>query len=103
VALNQEKPCKNVPNRRFLLSRQFASSDWSGPKFENSIQEAFEKYRETLTDDRKALLDHYEIKDIAAKVVGVGSVGTRCGILLLMADTDDHLILQVKEARASVL
>ena len=48
-------------------------------------------------------MDHYEIKDIAAKVVGVGSVGTRCGILLLMADNDDALFLQVKEARTSVL
>ena len=48
-------------------------------------------------------MDHYEIKDIAAKVVGVGSVGTRCGILLLMVDNDDALFLQVKEARTSVL
>ena len=78
-------------------------SDWKSPGFEKRIQEAFEKYRETLTDDRRALLDHYEIKDIAAKVVGVGSVGTRCGILLLMADNDDALFLQVKEARTSVL
>ena len=49
------------------------------------------------------MLDHNEIRDIAAKVVGVGSVGTRCGILLLMVDNDDALFLQVKEARTSVL
>jgi uncharacterized protein (DUF2252 family) len=67
------------------------------------IQRVFRRYRETLTDDRKALIDHYEIKDVAAKVVGVGSVGTRCGILLMMAGEDDPLFLQVKEARASVL
>jgi uncharacterized protein (DUF2252 family) len=67
------------------------------------IQNVFRRYRETLTDDRKALMDHYEIKDVAAKVVGVGSVGTRCGILLMMAGEDDPLFLQVKEARASVL
>jgi uncharacterized protein (DUF2252 family) len=67
------------------------------------INEAFRRYRATLTDDRKALMDHYEIKDVALKVVGVGSVGTRCGILLMMAGKDDPLFLQVKEARASVL
>src|SRR6266702_456103 len=49
------------------------------------------------------LLDRYEIKDAAAKVVGVGSVGTACWIILLMAGSGDPLILQVKEARASVL
>jgi uncharacterized protein (DUF2252 family) len=78
-------------------------SDWKSPGFEKSIHKAFKKYRETLSDDRKSLLDHFEIKDIAAKVVGVGSVGRRCGILLLMADNDDALFLQVKEARTSVL
>ena len=67
------------------------------------IQRVFRRYRETLTDDRRALIDHYEIKDVAVKVVGVGSVGTRCGILLMMAGEDDPLFLQVKEARASVL
>jgi len=67
------------------------------------ITEAFRRYRATLADDRKALMDHYEIKDVAAKVVGVGSVGTRCGILLMMAGEDDPLFLQVKEARPSVL
>jgi uncharacterized protein (DUF2252 family) len=49
------------------------------------------------------LLDHYEIMDAAVKVVGVGSVGTLCWVLLLMARGGDPLILQFKEARASVL
>lgn len=49
------------------------------------------------------LLDRFEIKDIAIKVVGVGSVGTVCAILLLMAAEDDPLFLQIKEANASVL
>jgi hypothetical protein len=70
-------------------------SDWTTPKFAKDFEEAFEKYRETLTDDRKALPDHYKIIDIATKVVGVESVGSRCGILLLMADDDDALFLQV--------
>jgi hypothetical protein len=49
------------------------------------------------------LLDHYEIKDVAIKVVGIGSVGTRCVIVLFMASDNDPLFLQVKEARESVL
>ena len=49
------------------------------------------------------LLDRYHLADHAVKVVGVGSVGTRCGILLLVAGPDDPLFLQVKEARPSVL
>ena len=56
-----------------------------------------------MTPAHRALLDRYEIKDAAIKVVGVGSVGTACFVLLLMAGGGDPLILQVKEARASVL
>jgi uncharacterized protein (DUF2252 family) len=71
--------------------------------FHKLVADAFDKYRETLADDRKALLDHYEIKDIARKVVGVGSVGTRCAIMLMMSATNEPLFLQVKEARVSVM
>ena len=60
-------------------------------------------YRESLPDDRRVLLDRYELKDFAIKVVGVGSVGTCCAIVLLMASEKDPLFLQVKEARPSVL
>jgi uncharacterized protein (DUF2252 family) len=63
----------------------------------------FQHYRQTLPDDRKQLLDRYELVDVAAKVVGVGSVGTRCAIALFMAHGHDPLFLQFKEARASVL
>jgi uncharacterized protein (DUF2252 family) len=67
------------------------------------VKEAFRCYRETLPDDLKALVDRYEVKDVAIKVVGVGSVGTRCAILLMMAGDEDPLFLQVKEVHASVL
>jgi len=70
---------------------------------EARVREAFERYRATLGEDKRLLLDRYEFKDIAAKVVGVGSVGTRCSIMLMMGGADDPLFLQVKEARASVL
>ena len=64
---------------------------------------AFAGYRESLQEDRRLLLDRYELKDIAIKVVGVGSVGTYCSIVLLMASEKDPLFLQVKQARTSVL
>jgi uncharacterized protein (DUF2252 family) len=67
------------------------------------VREIFVRYRETLAPANRMLLDRYEIKDAAVKVVGVGSVGTACSMMLLMADKGDPLILQLKEARASVL
>jgi len=64
----------------------------------------FNQYKSTLEDDRRELLDRFQIADIARKVVGVGSVGTRCIIVLLLGrDGDDPLFLQVKEAGPSVL
>ena len=60
-------------------------------------------YRETLIPARRLLLDRFEMVDYAMKVVGVGSVGTFCGILLLMSGNGDPLFLQFKEARQSVL
>jgi uncharacterized protein (DUF2252 family) len=67
------------------------------------VKWAFARYRQSLEEDRRVLLDRYEVRDAAIKVVGIGSVGTRCGIILLMAGRRDPLFLQVKEARASVL
>src|ERR1022692_1937670 len=62
------------------------------------------KYRRTLETDRRYLLEQYEFCDMARKVVGVGSVGTRCWIVLLLGrDDSDPLFLQVKEAEPSVL
>jgi uncharacterized protein (DUF2252 family) len=64
----------------------------------------FEQYKATLEDDRRELLERFQVTDIARKVVGVGSVGTRCIIVLLLGrDIEDPLFLQVKEAGPSVL
>lgn len=61
-------------------------------------------YRSTLVSDRAALLDQFHVVDVARKVVGVGSVGTRCYVLLMQGvDGKDPLMLQIKEATASVL
>jgi uncharacterized protein (DUF2252 family) len=68
------------------------------------LAEQFRVYRRSLSPDRRRLLESYRLVDAARKVVGVGSVGTRCWILLLLGrDDDDPLFLQVKEAEASVL
>jgi uncharacterized protein (DUF2252 family) len=68
------------------------------------VRDQFRAYRATLQDDRRHLLESFEIIDWARKVVGVGSVGTRAFIVLLQGrDADDPLFLQVKEATSSVL
>jgi uncharacterized protein (DUF2252 family) len=70
---------------------------------ERTIEAFFQQYRETLPEERRMLFDRFKAVDAALKVVGVGSVGTRCLIVLLLAAPDDPLFLQVKEARPSVL
>ena len=64
---------------------------------------AFELYFMSLSAEKRTLLRNYHFQDFAAKVVGVGSVGTRCGISLRMSPDNDPLFLQVKEARTSVM
>jgi uncharacterized protein (DUF2252 family) len=81
----------------------FHDDELAAKEYDRIIHAAFRRYQDTLPDDLKVLLGHYDLKDVAIKVVGVGSVGTRCGILLLIGDKDDPLFLQVKEARKSVL
>jgi len=73
-------------------------------RLENGLTELLQGYADTLSPDRRGLLAAFEVVDMARKVVGVGSVGTRCWILLLLGrGSDDPLILQAKEAEASVL
>ena len=61
-------------------------------------------YKASLPNDRRVLIERYRFVDIARKVVGVGSVGTRAWVVLMLGrDHDDPLLLQVKEAQASVL
>jgi len=67
------------------------------------VTQMFHRYRETLPADRRLILDRYHIVDVARKVVGVGSVGTRCAVALLMASEHDPMLLQFKEALPSAL
>jgi uncharacterized protein (DUF2252 family) len=70
----------------------------------NRLPAAWAAYRASLSEDRRILLDRYQLKDVARKVVGVGSVGLRSFVLLLLGnDEEDPLFLQLKEARPSVL
>jgi uncharacterized protein (DUF2252 family) len=71
--------------------------------FETIAKPTIESYRNSLSHDRKVLFDRYQLKDVVVKVVGIGSVGTRCFVALFMTPDGDPLLLQIKEARNSVL
>ena len=81
----------------------FHPQGMSAGTVDSSITKGFEAYRKSLTPSQRVLVDRFEIIDAAIKVVGVGSVGTRCWVLLLTDGAGDPLFLQVKEARESVL
>jgi len=70
---------------------------------EAEIEELFEQYRSTVPADIALLLSQFTLTDVARRVVGVGSVGTRCYILILEGPSGEPLVLQVKEAQTSVL
>jgi len=84
------------------VSELFSGVD--AQRVEGAITGSLHRYRHTLAEDRRHLFDRYRFVDLARKVVGVGSVGTRCWVALLLGqDQHDPLFLQVKEADASVL
>ncbi|MEI5520307.1 DUF2252 domain-containing protein [Streptomyces brasiliscabiei] len=79
-------------------------ADPSAAGQEKELHGVLEQYARTLSSERRHLLRHYHAADMARKVVGVGSVGTRCWIVLLLGrDDHDPLLLQAKEAQESVL
>jgi hypothetical protein len=73
------------------------------PKFRSMLDKVLARYGDTVSDDLRGLLRRYQAVDAAIKVVGVGSVGRRCWIALLMSASNEPLFLQFKEAVASVL
>jgi uncharacterized protein (DUF2252 family) len=73
------------------------------PDFEERVERVLARYRMTLSHDRRELFDRYRYVDAAIKVVGVGSVGRRCWIVLMMSEDNHPLFLQFKEAAESVL
>jgi uncharacterized protein (DUF2252 family) len=86
-------------------ARDFESiSGYTADQLHEIFHKQFRAYRSTLQEDRRHLLERFEMVDLARKVVGVGSVGTRAFIVLLQGrDEHDPLFLQVKDATASVL
>jgi uncharacterized protein (DUF2252 family) len=93
-----------VPDPPIVLPLDDLASNDDADRVRGQLHELLDLYRASLEPERRALLDRYRIVDMAHKVVGVGSVGTRCWIMLLLGrDNDDPLFLQAKEANASVL
>ena len=81
-----------------------ASYEMTHDQARDAVEEQFRVYKATLSNDRRQMLDRFTIVDMARKVVGVGSVGTRAFMVLLQGrDNGDPLFLQVKEATSSVL
>lgn len=72
-------------------------------EYEQRIRQGVEAYRQSLSDERRILFDRYRLEDFAVKVVGIGSVGTRCAVGLFMSPESHALLLQFKEASPSVL
>ncbi|HWB68470.1 MAG TPA: DUF2252 domain-containing protein [Solirubrobacterales bacterium] len=86
-----------------LVSARSLLLEGEARRFEATIHGVLTAYRSTLQGDRRRLLDSYRFRDLARKVVGVGSVGTRAWVVLLTGrDDEDPMILQAKEAEASV-
>jgi uncharacterized protein (DUF2252 family) len=87
-----------------LFSLQGMPVGYEPDRVEAAAHQAFDTYKSSLDDARQRLIDRYRFVDVGLKVVGVGSVGTRCLIILLEGrDDDDVLFLQAKEAGPSVL
>jgi uncharacterized protein (DUF2252 family) len=92
-----------IPFRELGLEK-YVGEDELHEATKKSVEDTWNKYLESLPDERKYLLDQFQIRDVALRVGGVGSVGTRCLIALIESKTeDDALILQLKEAGPSVL
>lgn len=92
-----------LPVIKDQLPTIFHAEGFPAGKIQKHITDTLARYRETLAPACQSLLDRYQLRDAAIKVVGIGSVGTRCWVLLFMAGEGDPLFLQVKEARTSVL
>ena len=101
-----EKLTAVVDGRRVILDDPpvITHVDLQGLGGPAALEKVFDDYRATMPENRRAFLERYRFVDFALKVVGVGSVGTRCYVLVLQGrDENDPLILQAKEASASVL
>ena len=92
-----------MPVIKDQLPTIFHDVDSPPGEIHKAVLDALAGYRDTLQPAYQSVLDRFELRDAAIKVVGIGSVGTSCWVFLLTAGEGDPLFLQVKEARASVL
>ena len=93
-----------ISNPPLIVPLEELLPEVAAAELRNQLHEWFRGYRRTLQPDRRQILETFELVDFARKVVGVGSVGTRSWIALLLGrDGGDPLFLQIKEAEASVL
>jgi hypothetical protein len=92
-----------VPVIKDQLPTIFHAEGHTPGEVQKVVKDVLAAYRTTLPSAYQSLLDRYELRDAAIKVVGIGSVGTSCWVLLFTAGEDDPLFLQIKEARPSVL
>jgi Uncharacterized protein conserved in bacteria (DUF2252) len=92
-----------VDNPPLIVPAESLFTDVYSSQTVGHLYDALTQYRGTLSGDRQRLLDKYDFVDLARKVVGVGSVGTRCWVALFLGrDSQDPLFLQIKEAEAAV-
>ncbi len=92
-----------IDNPPLLMPAESLFTDIYSSQTVANLYEALSQYRSTLSGDRQRLLEKYEFTDLARKVVGVGSVGSRCWVALFVGrDHADPLFLQIKEAEAAV-
>ena len=95
-----------APKKPVIEDRRPTIYHWTGHKpgeIHPDTAEAFALYCDSLPASTRSVIDRYELRDAAIKVVGVGSVGTTCAVLLLTDGDGSSLVLQLKEARTSVL
>ena len=93
-----------LPDPPLIMPVRDLLPDIERAELEERFRDLLSAYRQTLQSDRRRLLDTFDFVDLARKVVGVGSVGTRCWVVLMSGrDADDPLFLQVKESQRSVI
>ena len=92
-----------VDGRRVIVDDPPIVEHVAGTRLRERIETMLTLYRSSLQHDRRSLFDRYRFVDFARKVVGVGSVGTRCWIVLMQGPNGGPMFLQVKEARQSVI
>ncbi len=104
-ASEQPKIVSDSDGLHIIDKPPFIEHDGAYPQPAHAVfnEQTFGRYKATLQPDRRALLDRYAVRDVAFKVVGVGSVGTLCAIALMATADDDQIILQMKQAGASAV